>query len=244
MRMFRLPLVGGLVWLIFFVAGGYAQSQVELDFLQKINAYRASSAVCWSGRQLVSWPLGSTPKLRLSPALSQAAAQHNLAMIQTNCTDHTCPGEPQLVERVALAGYPSRWNFLSENIAGGFESADEVFAVWQASPGHNRNMLTCHAHAIGISRVYEPNSLAWWYWTTDFGDVVDVATQPAPHLPQDPTPLASALDANRDGVLGDEDITQAIALWVLGAVVPGTSQRVDDTQMLALVQLWVTGQRI
>ncbi len=242
--MLRLPIVAGLIWTLFFVGGGYAQSQAELEFLQEINAYRASSPVCWNGRQPLPWPAGSTPALQLSPTLSQAAAQHNLAMIQTNCTDHTCPGEPRLMDRVTLAGYSPHWNFLSENIAGGFETAAEVFAVWQASPGHNRNMLTCGAHAIGISMLYEPNSLAWWYWTTDFGDIVDAVMQPAPRAPQEATTLASALDLNGNGVLGDEDILQAITFWVLGEAVPGTSQEVGDEDMLTLINLWVTGQRI
>lgn len=232
----------GLVFALWTATFGGAQSQPEWNFLNVLNDFRLRSEVCWDGHALVRWPVAGTPKLRMSPALSKAALAHNRAMIETGCTDHTCPGEPGLPQRAALAGYPTQWDFLSENIAGGFETAKEVFAAWAASPGHHRNMLTCYAHAVGISRVYESTAPAWWYWTTDFGDVIDAAAPPAPDKGQ--TSIADAADANDDGRIGDKDILKAITAWVLGEDLPGSDLTLDDADILLLIALWVTGQPV
>jgi len=225
-----------------------AQTNTESEFLAIINEYRSLSEACWSGRDLIPWPSGSSKRLALSPGLSRAAEQHNYAMIQTNCTLHTCPGEYPLRERVVLAGYPPNFGFMSENIAGGFETAIDVFDVWRQSRGHHLNMLNCFSHAIGISMVYEPNSLAWWYWTTDFGDIIDSAA-PAPDPAPSPkksndTSLNAALDLNNDQVLGDQEIMNAISMWVSGQVVPNTDQTISDNEIDALIDLWVIGAPI
>ena len=194
---------------------------------------------------MMAWPAGSTPVLQRSPKLSEASRRHNIAMIETNCTQHTCPGEPHLTQRVAAVGY-TNWNFLSENIAGGYETAADVFAVWKQSKGHNRNMLTCRAHAIGISMIYNPNTPAWYYWTTDFGDVVDAASEPTPQ----PKPISSTssipqqIDANDNLVIGDKEINNAISLWVLGDPVPGANKEISDKAIMDLIALWITGERI
>jgi uncharacterized protein YkwD len=222
-----------------------AQSDVESDFLDLINQYRSASSVCWTGQQLSAWPAGSTPNLKLSPKLSEAARRHNVAMIELSCTQHTCPGEPHLTQRVAEVGY-TNWSFLSENIAGGYETAADVFAVWKQSNGHNRNMLTCHAHAIGISMVFDQDSMAWYYWTTDFGDVVDEANAPNPK----PKPISSSssipeqIDANDNSVIGDSEINNAISFWVLGNNVPGTNETITDNSIMNLIELWITGENI
>jgi uncharacterized protein YkwD len=242
----KIILVLGLLTATMFWHGVvFSQSQVELDFLDLINQYRSTSQVCWTGQQMVAWPSGSTPELKRSPKLSEAARRHNVAMIETNCTQHTCPGEPHLTQRAAAVGY-TNWNFLSENIAGGYETAADVFAVWKQSNGHNRNMLTCRAHAIGISMVYNPDSLAWYYWTTDFGDVVDAASAPTP----EPKPISSSssipaqIDTNGNLIIGDTEINHAISFWVLGDPVPGTNQAINDDVIMNLIALWITGERI
>lgn len=222
------------------IAPTNAQESEELIFLQTINEHRAVSESCWDGRQMIAWPSGSRQTLSLSAALSKAAASHNAAMAASNCTEHTCPGESSLPVRVALAGYPKRWDFLSENIAGGFETAAEVFSVWKTSTGHNKNMLSCRARAIGIARTFAPDSAFWWFWTTDFGDLVDEALPP----PQNTT-LAQALDGNGNHLIDDDEIALAITYWVTGNALPapnGTS--IDDQAILTLITLWITGETL
>lgn len=237
-----------LSFLLLSQSEGEAQNSAELEFLAIINEYRSLSEACWSGRDLIPWPQGSSKRLALSPALSLAAKHHNYAMIQTNCTLHTCPGELPLRQRVVQAGYPPNFGFLSENIAGGFETAVEVFDVWRQSTGHHLNMLNCWSHAIGISMVYEPNSMAWWYWTTDFSDIIDSGT-PAP----DPAPapkkqetqsLVQVLDKNDNEIIGDKEIMTAIAYWVSGKNVPGAGKPVSDKAIDTLIHLWVVGDPI
>lgn len=63
--------------------------------------------------------------------------------------------------------------WLGENIAAGYTTAASVFAGWQASPGHNANMLGTNYTTIGIGRYFVQGSTYGWYWTTDFGGFSD-----------------------------------------------------------------------
>jgi hypothetical protein len=44
---------------------------------------------------------------------------------------------------------------------------------WVNSPSHNDAMLDPRWTAIGVSRSYNSDSRYRWYWTLDFGDVID-----------------------------------------------------------------------
>lgn len=229
---------------LLFLPSLAGQTTQEAAFLTLINDYRSMSAQCWDGRGMRDWPTDAQRALILSASLSRSAYQHNLAMIASDCTDHTCPGERSLAERVTIAGYPAGWDYLSENIAGGFEAARDVMGAWQQSTGHNRTMLHCRSRAIGISTVFEPASLAWWYWTTDFGDVVEKADDP-PALPARPAQsLLQALDTNSDGRIGDDEMEAAVDYWVTGAPPPGFDRPITDDEIAQLTLFWITGQRI
>lgn len=56
--------------------------------------------------------------------------------------------------------------------------------------------------------------------------------------------IASALDVNANGVIGDEEIRSAIQLWIAGTVVPGTNRSISDVIIRKLIQIWITGQKI
>lgn len=56
--------------------------------------------------------------------------------------------------------------------------------------------------------------------------------------------VEQALDANSNGFLDDDEIKSAIQLWILGGVVPGTGQTIDDAKMLELIRKWVSGERL
>ena len=70
-------------------------------------------------------------------------------------------------QRAAAFGYAGG---VGENIAGGYQTASAVLAAWQASPGHNQNLLGSGYRSIGIGRAYAAAAPYRWYWTTNFGN--------------------------------------------------------------------------
>src|SRR5215210_7243989 len=81
-------------------------------------------------------------------------------------------------DRMAAEGYDYN-TYKGENIAVGYETAEQAFAAWQRSPSHNHAMLDGSYRVIGIARINDPDSVHGWYWTTDFGGVTD----PSAHAP-------------------------------------------------------------
>ena len=103
------------------------------------------------------------------------------------------------VQRIRDCGYNyNAW--LGENIAGGTNTAQDAFNIWKNSPGHNANMLNSNYTAVGIGRAFVPGSPFGWYWTTDFGSVLDAWPGTTPtHTPtrtntptRTPTPTNTA----------------------------------------------------
>ena len=66
-----------------------------------------------------------------------------------------------------------------ENLAVGYESAEEAMQAWKNSPAHNAAMLDGNYRVMGVARINVPGSVHGWYWTTDFGGYVD----PSAHGP-------------------------------------------------------------
>jgi uncharacterized protein YkwD len=68
------------------------------------------------------------------------------------------------VARSHAAGYgqPS-----GENIAWGYQTADQVMAAWMASPGHRANIQNCDLKAIGVGAAQSARGQL--LWTQDFG---------------------------------------------------------------------------
>jgi uncharacterized protein YkwD len=131
----------------------------ESAFLQLINDYRAQNGL---------------PALAFSQTLSVAADTLSIDMATKDFFSHTGSDGSSFSSRIAAAGYPDPGNS-AENIFAGDSTAAGAFGWWKNSPGHNANMLSPTAKAIGISRVNNPNSTFQWYWTTDFGATVDGA---------------------------------------------------------------------
>jgi hypothetical protein len=100
-------------------------------------------------------------------------------------SSHYPAGSPPW-DRMAAEGYDYN-TFKGENIAAGYETAEEVFRGWRNSPEHNHAMLDGNYHTVGIARVHVPGSKFGWYWTTDFGGVVEPASRPPENAPaEDP----------------------------------------------------------
>ncbi len=201
-----------------------AQDREEVNLLALINAYRGGSAVCWDGS---GWRSLAPPALQLSAALTRAARSHTQVMIAQNCFAHVCSGEPDLAGRVLSAGYPKAWRFLAENLVAGPQTAQEAWEAWRTSEGHNRNMLACQARAIGISRLFGAQTQFGWYWTTVFGDIVEVDSPP---------PALKSFDVNGNDRLDNEEFFALIDAWLGG--------QLDDATFLRAIDLWVGQRRI
>jgi uncharacterized protein YkwD/uncharacterized protein YraI len=138
----------------------YCADGEALAFLDLINEYRSENGV---------------EPLALSQTLGAAAEHHSLDMAANDAYNpfHTLSDGSSAFDNIAAHGYPADAT-IGENIAAGPDDAAEAFALWQASPPHNENMLNPAYRAIGIGRAYGPNASYDWFWTTTFGGELDV----------------------------------------------------------------------
>lgn len=123
----------------------------EGAFLALLNAYRAAAGL---------------PTLAPNAPLAAAAEAHSLDMATRGYFGHINPEGAGPRERVISHGYDP--DLSEENIAGGNQSAAQVFTAWQSSPGHSEVMLRSGFIEIGIGRAVKPDSDLGWYWTVDF----------------------------------------------------------------------------
>ncbi|MDQ2947416.1 MAG: CAP domain-containing protein, partial [Acidobacteriota bacterium] len=148
---------------------GYAQSSTpptldseEWAFLTLINNYRAHN--------------GAGP-LQVSVTMENSSHWMANDMATHSTTSHTdsLGRDPQT--RMTSFGYPYYpWG---ENIAGGYADSASVFNAWVNSEDHRVNMVNPAFAVIGIGRSYSSSSRYGWYWTTDFGGVVDQTLTPS-----------------------------------------------------------------
>lgn len=148
----------------------------ELRFLEIINEYRADNG------------LGT---LILSDALTVASERHDEDMARYNFFAHETLGSSYFPvgsapwDRMALSGYDYPDAYMAENLAAGYETAEEAFEAWRTSPGHNVNMLDGNQRVIGVARINDPDSYYGWYWTTDFGSELDPTSHAPDEAPSD-----------------------------------------------------------
>ena len=159
----------------------------EQAFLTLINDYRADNG---------------KGALVPSASLNRASAWLSQDMGEEGYFSHTDSLGRNPSTRAQNCGYPGG---AGENIAAGtvWDTAQEAFNAWKNSPGHNANMLNGSYQAIGIGRVQVPGSQYSWYWTTNFGFVVEgggggptnTPTATATTAPPTNTPTATATTA-------------------------------------------------
>jgi uncharacterized protein YkwD len=128
----------------------------EQQFLVLINQHRANNGL---------------PPLQASYLLSKAS-QWKSNDLGVNAYFAHDDLSRTWVQRIRDCGYGYN-TYLGENIAAGVSTAQGAFDLWKNSPGHNANMLSSNYTAIGIGRAFVSGSPYGWYWTTDFGGVVD-----------------------------------------------------------------------
>ena len=102
--------------------------------------------------------------LRIELVLIDAARSHSVEMRTLGYFDHVSPvaGRRMPWDRAKLAGFPGP--MVGENIAMGYETAEEVHEGWRTSPAHHRNMLAPEWERIGVA--FDDD-----HWTQMFGRV-------------------------------------------------------------------------
>ncbi len=164
----------------------------EQAFLGLINDYRRDS--------------GLGP-LALSTTLTKAAAWKSQHMASNSYFDHTDVGLGRsFTDRLSDCGYnENTWK--GENIAAGNATGQAAFDQWRNSSGHNANMLNVNFNAIGIGRAHGANTPYGWYWTTEFGGVIDteMPLPPPPPPTSTPAPPPPPPPASQPVTSGDVD---------------------------------------
>jgi cysteine-rich secretory family protein len=159
-----LALVGLLGLFAPLVAEGASLDSAEQDLVARINALRASRGL-------------ST--LTVSDTLTAAAKWMSGDMGSRNYFAHTSLDGRSPTQRMADAGYPAFGTWTGEDLAAGYTTTVEVLNGWINSPAHYAVLVNPRYQAIGVGRAYAGGSTYGWYWTADFGAVVDV-TRAAP----------------------------------------------------------------
>ena len=139
---------------------GATLDSAEQDLVARINAFRAAH---------------SLPTLTVSDNLTAAAKWMSVDMGSRNYFAHTSLDGRSPTQRMADAGYPAFGTWTGEDLAAGFTTTADVLNGWINSPAHYAVLVNPQYHAIGVGRGYTQGSTYGWYWTADFGGVVDVA---------------------------------------------------------------------
>src|SRR5919204_90864 len=153
-----LAIVGVLAFLPWSVAEGATLDSSESDLVSRINAFRAAKGL---------------PRLLVSDSLTSAAKWMSTDMSVNNYFAHTSLDGRTPVQRMNDAGYPAFSTWTGEDLAAGYSASADVLSGWIASPAHYAVLTNPQYHAIGVGRSYGAGTSYGWYWSADFGGVVD-----------------------------------------------------------------------
>ena len=154
-----LAVVGVLGSFAPLLAEGAGLDGVEQDLVARINAFRAARGLA---------------TLTVSDTLTAAAKWMSADMGARNYFAHTSLDGRSPTQRMFDAGYPAFGTWTGEDLAAGYTTTADVLNGWINSPAHYAVLVNPQYHAIGVGRGYTTGSTYGWYWTTDFGGVVDV----------------------------------------------------------------------
>jgi uncharacterized protein YkwD len=101
--------------------------------------------------------------LKLQPALTEAARAHSRDLAKWDRISHFGSDGSNPWDRVKRAGYHAK--LAAENVGTGQASLEEVLKGWEASPGHNKNLLLPDAEHMGIALVQDPKTEFKTFWT-------------------------------------------------------------------------------
>jgi uncharacterized protein YkwD len=97
------------------------------------------------------------PPVKADPTLNRAAAIQSQAMAAQGVMSHSAAGA--FPDRMRSTGVRSP---AAENIGMGYNSLQHAFSGWQASHGHNVNMLNPEMNKIGLARAVGANGQLFW----------------------------------------------------------------------------------
>jgi uncharacterized protein YkwD len=156
----------------------------EKAMLQLINDYRSQFGLA---------------QLSVSPALTAAAAWKSNDLGANEYFAHD-DGFRTWTQRLIDCGYAGTPG-VAENLAAGFADAAATFDQWRTSSLHSANLLDSSMRAVGVARARVPGSPFGWYWTSEFGSVLDAspptppAAVPVPAAATASTPASAPLPA-------------------------------------------------
>ena len=105
--------------------------------------------------------------LKLNSALTEAAKAHSRDLAKWDRISHYGSDGSNPWDRVKRAGYNAK--VAAENVGTGQASLAEVIKGWQASPGHNKNLLLADVEHMGIALVQDPRTEFKTFWTLVVG---------------------------------------------------------------------------
>ena len=144
-------------------------SEYENEVLSLINELRGEGATCFDSEgNGTDYP--SADPLEMEPNLRCAARVHSKWMTE-NGMQHDSPGGPlgdDPWERMENAGYEG--NPMSENIAAGYSTPEDVVAGWMSSTaGHCTAIMNENTNQIGVGYAQDSDADYSHFWTLDFG---------------------------------------------------------------------------
>ena len=134
--------------------GGPLTQDLHIVMLNAVNQLRRTGCQCGT----VFMP--PVPDLQWNDTLEQAAQSHLEDMVTHQYFGHIAPDGSSPVQRAQELGYSG--DYVGENIARGFASANQVMTAWKESPDHCQAMMDSLYKEMGAARLND-------YWDQEFG---------------------------------------------------------------------------
>ena len=131
-----------------------------IEALTLINQLRAESQTCGA----TTYP--AVDAVTWSSTLTLAAEQHSSNMANYNFFSHSGLDDSTVGSRVSAQGYA--WSYVSENIAAGQTSVQDVVDGWMESEGHCTNIMSENAQEMGLACAVNADADYRYYWTQVF----------------------------------------------------------------------------
>jgi hypothetical protein len=110
--------------------------------------------------------------VKTDPQLTAIAERQAKAMAASGIMDHDVAGS--FGSRIAGV----RTGMAAENIAAGQRTWPETFRMWQASPGHNANLLQSKADSVGVAVVRNEHTRYKTFWAMVIAEKPPKRTDP------------------------------------------------------------------
>jgi hypothetical protein len=110
--------------------------------------------------------------VKIDPQLTAIAERQAKAMAASGTMDHSVAGS--FSSRISGV----HTGMASENIAAGTTTWGETFKMWQASPGHNANLLQSRADSVGIAVARNEQTRYKTYWAMVIADKAPKKKEP------------------------------------------------------------------